>query len=247
MSHTDHSTGTQVKGKKISVEGNIAAGKSTFLRLVSSAHEGWSFVAEPLRKWQHVQSSSHQGMDNLLQLMYEDPARWSYTFQTLSCMGRFKTQIEPFSEKLLKQREPVQIFERSVYSDRFVFAKSLFELGHLNEMEWSLYQEWHSFLIQEFGNRATLDGIVYLRATPGKCFERLQKRARKEEKTVTEKYLEKLHDQHESWLINKTTDVYFEQIKKIPILVLDVEEEFEDDPVANEYLCMKTKAFLDGL
>ncbi|XP_075061415.1 deoxyguanosine kinase, mitochondrial-like [Mixophyes fleayi] len=244
---TDHSAMTRRNGIKISVEGNIAAGKSTFLRLLCNTYEEWSFIAEPLRKWQHVQSSSHEGMDNLLQLMYEDPARWSYTFQTLSCMGRFKTQIEPFSEKLLKLRKPVQIFERSVYSDRFVFAKALFELGHINEMEWSLYQEWHSFLIQEFGSRAALDGMVYLRATPRKCFERLQKRARKEEKTITQQYLEKLHDQHESWLINKTTDVHFEHIKNIPVLVLDVDEDFEDNSVANEYLSKKTKDFLDSL
>ncbi|XP_075712788.1 deoxyguanosine kinase, mitochondrial-like isoform X2 [Rhinoderma darwinii] len=244
---TDRTTKPGKTVKKFSVEGNIAAGKSTLLRLVCAAQPEWSLMAEPLQKWQHVHSSSHQEVDNLLQLLYDDPARWSYTFQTLSCMGRFKAQIETPPEHLLKQREPVQIFERSVYSDRFVFAKALFELNHLNEIEWSLYQEWHSFLIEEFGKRAALDGIIYLRATPEKCFERLQKRARKEEKTVTQGYLQKLHDQHECWLIEKATDVHFQHIRDIPVLVLDADEEFEDDTSVSERLNKKVKEFVASL
>lgn len=239
---TDSSTKTV---KKLSVEGNIAAGKSTFLRLLCTVQQEWSLMSEPLRKWQHVHSASHQ--DNLLQLLYDDPARWSYTFQTLSCMGRFKAQIESPPEHLLKQREPVLIFERSVYSDRFVFAKALFELGHLNEIEWTMYQEWHSFLLEEFGRRAALDGIIYLRVTPEKCFERLQKRARKEEKTLTQGYLKKLHDQHECWLIEKTADTHFQHIRDIPVLVLDVDEEFEDNPSVGDHLSNKVKEFVASL
>lgn len=242
---TDSSSKPDKTVKKLSVEGNIAAGKSTLLRLLCTMQQEWSLMAEPLRKWQHVHSASHQ--DNLLQLLYDDPARWSYTFQTLSCMSRFKAQIESPPEHLLKQREPVQIFERSVYSDRFVFAKALFELGHLNEIEWTMYQDWHSFLIEEFGRRATLDGIIYLRATPEKCFERLQKRARKEEKTVTQGYLKKLHEQHECWLIDKTTDTHFQHFRDIPVLVLDVEKEFEDNPSVSEHLSSKVKEFVASL
>ncbi|KAM3927181.1 deoxyguanosine kinase, mitochondrial-like isoform 1-T2 [Leptodactylus fuscus] len=233
--------------KKLSVEGNIAAGKSTFLKLLCDTQKEWSLMAEPLRKWQHVHSASHQDVDNLLQLLYDNPARWSYTFQTLSCMGRFKAQIETPPEHLLKLRDPVQIFERSVYSDRFVFAKALFELGHINEIEWTLYQDWHSFLIEEFGKRASLDGIIYLRATPAKCLERLQKRARREEKTVTQGYLQKLHDQHEGWLVERATDVHFQHIRDIPVLVLDVNEEFEDNPSVSEHLNNKVKEFVANL
>ncbi|XP_077328265.1 deoxyguanosine kinase, mitochondrial-like [Lithobates pipiens] len=236
-----------VKIKKLSVEGNIAVGKSSFLRLLASAYQEWSFVGEPLQKWQHVNSSSSHGMDNLLQLMYDNPARWSYTFQTLSCMTRFKTQIESFSEQLLKQQEPVRIFERSIYSDRFVFAKTLFELGHLNDMEWNMYQEWHTFLLQEFGERATLDGILYLRATPVTCFERLHKRARKEEERVTQQYLEKLHYQHEGWLINKDKDGHPAHFSDTPVLILEVDEDFEENPVVSQHLISKVQDFVVSL
>ncbi|XP_075456720.1 deoxyguanosine kinase, mitochondrial-like isoform X1 [Ascaphus truei] len=251
---TDSNSSKTWQVKRLSIEGNIAVGKSTFLRLLSNAYKEWNFVTEPLNKWQNVhasttqtQHSSHQDMGNLLQLIYEDPSRWSYTFQTFSCMGRLKTQIEPFSEQFLNLREPVQIFERSVYSDRYVFAQTLFELGHLNEMEWTMYQEWHSFLLYEFAEKVALDGIIYLQATPEKCFERLQRRARLEELTVQLKYLEKLHDQHENWLVKKTTDIHFENLKNIPVLVLDVNDDFENNPVGNKSLSNKVKNFLAGL
>ncbi|CAH2277548.1 deoxyguanosine kinase, mitochondrial isoform X1 [Pelobates cultripes] len=231
--------------KRLSVEGNIAVGKSTFMKLLSSFFQEWELVTEPLRKWQHVQDSApHGGMDNLLQMMYDDPSRWSYTFQTVSCMTRFKTQIEPLSKQLLSLREPVQVFERSIYSDRYVFAKCLFELGHFNSIEWTMYQEWHSFLTREFAERVHLNGIIYLQATPEICFERLKKRARKEEKTVQLDYLQKLHEQHENWLIKKTTNVHFEHVKNIPVLILDVNEDFENNPLASQRLATKIKNFL---
>lgn len=240
----NHGVGMCVK--RLSVEGNIAVGKSTFLGLLSKFSPEWSLVTEPLQKWQHAEDS-HDGMGNLLQLLYDDPTRWSYTFQTVSCMTRFKTQIEPLSEQFLNRKEAVQVFERSIYSDRYVFAKSLFELGHLNPVEWAMYQEWHTFLTLEFKKRVALNGIVYLQASPEKCFERLQLRARKEEKTLQLDYLQKLHEQHESWLATKTTNVQFDHLKNIPVLVLDVNEEFEKNQLAGEHLMKKVRDFVSTL
>lgn len=58
-------------------------------------------------------------VSNLLQMMYQDPQRWSYTFQTYSCMSRLRTQLLPPPAHLLHSNTtPVQVYERSVYSDR---------------------------------------------------------------------------------------------------------------------------------
>uniref|UniRef100_A0A8C6ZNQ9 Deoxyguanosine kinase n=1 Tax=Nothoprocta perdicaria TaxID=30464 RepID=A0A8C6ZNQ9_NOTPE len=130
---------------RLAIEGNIAVGKSTFVRLLGRTFPEWHLVIEPVR----ARAPSAQGFGNLLQLLYQEPSRWSYTFQTYSCMSRLKAQLEPLAERLLKSPEPVQVFERSVYSDRYVFAKSLFEAGHLDALEWAIYQDWHSFLLQE--------------------------------------------------------------------------------------------------
>nr|BAE39231.1 unnamed protein product [Mus musculus] len=99
-------------------------------------------------------------------MMYQEPARWSYTFQTLSFMSRLKVQLEPIPGRLLQAEKSVRVFERSVYSDRYIFAKNLFENGSLSDIEWHIYQDWHSFLLQEFANRLLLHGFIYLQASP---------------------------------------------------------------------------------
>lgn len=42
----------------------------------------------------------------------------------------------------------------------------MFELGSINSTEWAVYQDWHSFLVEQFGPKVQLEGIIYLRAPP---------------------------------------------------------------------------------
>ncbi|XP_067560759.1 deoxyguanosine kinase, mitochondrial isoform X5 [Pseudorca crassidens] len=110
--------------RRLSIEGNIAVGKSTFVKLLTKTHPEWHVATEPVATWQNVQAAGTQNactapsLGNLLDMMYQEPARWCYTFQTFSFMSRLKVQLEPFPEKLLEAKQAVQIFERSVYSDR---------------------------------------------------------------------------------------------------------------------------------
>ncbi|XP_030166737.1 deoxyguanosine kinase, mitochondrial isoform X2 [Lynx canadensis] len=116
--------------RKLSIEGNIAVGKSTFVKLLTETYPEWHIATEPVATWQNVQAAgtqkayTAQNLGNLLDMMYQEPARWSYTFQTCSFMSRLKVQLEPFPEKQLQSKKAVQIFERSVYSDRSLPAGS---------------------------------------------------------------------------------------------------------------------------
>ncbi|NXS46436.1 DGUOK protein, partial [Balaeniceps rex] len=112
---------------------------------------------------------------------------------------------------------------------RYVFAKNLFEAGHLQPLEWAIYRDWHGFLLRQLGPRVALHGFLYLRATPQRCLERLQRRARSEEGGIQLGYLQQLHAQHERWLVEKTTEVHFADVKHAPVLVLDVDKDFEHD------------------
>ncbi|XP_054630808.1 deoxyguanosine kinase, mitochondrial-like isoform X2 [Dunckerocampus dactyliophorus] len=202
--------------KRVSIEGNIAVGKSTFARFLRAACQEWEVVSEPVSKWQNIDSGTSKGtgaspqktVSNLLDMMYQDPQRWSYTFQTHACMSRFKTQLQPPPARLLSSMgTPVQVYERSVYSDRYIFALNMYELGCINSTEWAVYQDWHSFLVEQFGHQVALDGIIYLKAPPEKCMERLERRGRPEERNVQLDYLHKLHEQHQRWLVDRSTEV----------------------------------------
>ena len=63
------------------LEGNIGAGKSTFLRLAGDTLP-LQIVPEPHTKWQQV------GGHNLLEKFYTDTNRWAYTFQSYAFVTR---------------------------------------------------------------------------------------------------------------------------------------------------------------
>ncbi|XP_039518103.1 deoxyguanosine kinase, mitochondrial [Pimephales promelas] len=241
--------------KRVSIEGNIAVGKSTFARLLQKTEQDWEVIAEPISKWQNVdqtdQQTEHcppQPTSNLLQMMYHDPKRWSYTFQTFSCMSRMRSHLQPLSAGSRQSSgSPVRVYERSVYSDRYIFALNMFELGCINSTEWAVYQDWHSFLVEQFGHRVQLEGIIYLRASPQTCMERLGRRGRVEEQGIQLDYLQKLHTRHEDWLLHKTTRVHFEHLAKVPVLVIDAEVEFEKDPKVQDDLLTKIRHFFSDL
>uniref|UniRef100_A0A3P8W8K3 Deoxynucleoside kinase domain-containing protein n=1 Tax=Cynoglossus semilaevis TaxID=244447 RepID=A0A3P8W8K3_CYNSE len=97
-------------------------------------------------------------------MMYRDSQCWSYTFQTFSCMSRLRTQLEPVPARLLYSKgTPVQLYERSVYSDRYIFALNMFKLGCINSTEWAVCQDWHSFVVEQLGHQVELEGIIFLR------------------------------------------------------------------------------------
>ncbi|NXY11805.1 DGUOK protein, partial [Pteruthius melanotis] len=104
-------------GLRLALEGNIAVGKSTFLKLLGATFPRWHLVAEPVAQWRRV-PAAQEGSANLLQMMYREPARWSYTFQTFSCLSRLRAVLEPPDQETPEGPRPVRVFERSVFSDR---------------------------------------------------------------------------------------------------------------------------------
>ncbi|XP_012875539.1 PREDICTED: deoxycytidine kinase [Dipodomys ordii] len=214
-----------------------AAGKSTFVNILKQVCEDWEVVPEPVARWCNVHSTqdefeelttSQKSGGNVLQMMYEKPERWSFTFQSYACLSRIRAQLASLHGKLKNAEKPVLFFERSVYSDRYIFASNLYESDCMNETEWTIYQDWHDWMNNQFGQSLELDGIIYLRATPEKCLNRIYLRGRNEEQGIPLEYLEKLHYKHESWLLHRTLKTNFDYLQEVPILTLDVNEDFKD-------------------
>ncbi len=213
------------------LEGNIGAGKSTFLKIIRSKLN-LSVIQEPANKWQ-----SMEGSGNLLNLFYQDIKRWALTFQMYAFVNRYQTVME----HLKNSSAPFHVLERSVFCDRFCFAQNCHEMGFMTDLEWKIYTDTFSWLVENFTQPPA--GFIYLRATPQTCYERIHKRNREEEKSIQISYLELLHKKHEAWLIYKKVLPAF--LKDIPVLTLDCDHDFEKNfAIQDEYL-QKVSIFIN--
>jgi len=96
----------------------------------------------------------------------------------------------------------VIITERSVFTDRHIFAKMLHNDGHIASDEMQIYLKWFG----EFLDEVYPSSFVYVRANPDICQARVKKRARPGE-IITDEYLERCHKYHEEWLGKQDNNV----------------------------------------
>ena len=208
---------------KIYIEGNIGSGKTTFLNLLKSEyHLGIDYVYEPIKEWLDFKDSDGK---NILDHFYSDQKKNSFMFQMNAFITRTKAIQKAIDKKYYEENETTLLIERSVYTDRYCFAKNLHDSGKLNEIEWKLYCKWFNLLTIDYN--IVPDGLIYLRTPPKVSYQRIQQRARSEENSIELEYLTKLHNLHDSWLLSKTLGC--------PVLVLDVTESFE-----HNYLVFKS-------
>lgn len=210
------------------IEGNIGAGKSTFLSILKKQLD-LDILYEPTHAWQNV------GGHNILDAFYKDAPRWAYTFQTYAFITRIMAQQER-----MKEAQGPLIVERSVYADRFCFAKNAHEMGVMSALEWQMYTQWFKWLMDVYIEKPK--GFIYLQTSPQTCYERLRNRNRSEEKGVGKEYLELLHEKHEAWLIRKEDII--DGLQDIPVLVLACDAEFEKDEQVQNQHREKVAAFL---
>ena len=173
----------------ITVEGNIGSGKSTILKhLESLKNENIVFVPEPVAEWLNIKVNEK----NVLELFYENQKENSFWFQVLAYITRLRnllTIIENNPDKII-------ICERSIYTDKYVFAKMLHEAGNISEIEWKTYSYW----FDTFKDKTKLDLILYVNTDPEECYNRILKRSRPEEvDKISKEYLTSCHNKHLEW------------------------------------------------
>ncbi|RUS89439.1 hypothetical protein EGW08_002812 [Elysia chlorotica] len=189
----------------VAVEGNIGSGKSTLLKHFENLPY-CEVVGEPLDQWTNLEGH------NALGLLYENPDRWSFSFNMYAQLTRIDMHLKPHTL-------PVKMLERSLFSTRYCFVQNDYLNKTINPFEFSVFSQWFDFLTSS--GKADLDLIVYLRADPSVCYERLRMRSRKEEAVVPISLIESLHKLHDDWLLEKKYPV------PAPVLVLDANHDLD--------------------
>ena len=195
------------KVKIISIEGNIGSGKSTFVKILQTLFKDKVYFApEPVGEWLELKDENDV---NLLENFYLDKKRWSYSFQNYAYISRM-CEIQ----KAKDSGHKIIITERSIQTDKNIFAKMLYDEGDLNKMEYQMYNKW----FYAFNNIETVN--VYLKTSVDNCNDRIKKRNRQGESSIEKDYLSKLETYHDNWLLNTESH---------ETIILDGNENFVND------------------
>ncbi|KAF7282851.1 deoxynucleoside kinase-like [Rhynchophorus ferrugineus] len=171
----------------VAVEGNIGSGKSTFLEYFNN-FEGVEVLSEPVESWRNLNGN------NLLGLMYEDPKKWSFTFQSYVQLTMLQNHLKP-------TKASIKLMERSIFSARYCFVEKMKRDRILPHSSAAVLDAWFQWITNSMN--INIDLIVYLRTSPEIVYQRIMERNRPEEKLVSLEYIQSLHEIHEDWLNNK--------------------------------------------
>jgi len=181
-----------VKGL-IGIAGNIAVGKTTFTDILADRF-GWKPFYESV-------------IDNpYLSDFYRDMGRWSFNLQVYFLHHRFRTHVE------MSEHPGGAVQDRTIYEDVEIFARNLYEMGHMSKRDWENYRSL-------FGIMTTFlqkpDLIICLQASTDSLLSRIKSRDRTCERYIAPEYLHRLNIFYGRWI---------ERIRETePVLVVDTD------------------------
>jgi len=182
----------------ISVDGNIGAGKSTILDMISNCFPREKIITllEPVELWETIKDTESV---NILQNFYRDQTKYAFVFQMCAYISR----LSELKKCIRENPGKIILMERSVLTDRHIFAKMLFDDNKINDIEYQVYLKWFDEFLQEIPDIYN----VYLQTTPDVCLERVHKRNREGEGGMSLEYLTKCHTYHENWMKSTSDNV----------------------------------------
>lgn len=176
----------------VTVQGNIGGGKSTLVEYLCSKYNMKGkpkicFIQEPVEEWNTVKDSNGATM---LELFYADQQRYAFGFQMMAYISRLA-----LLKRTLDQGYDIVVSERSLDTDRYIFAKMLYDDGKIMDVEYQIYLKW----FDEFKTQFPQEQVIYIKTSPEIAHARVEKRSRKGE-TIPFEYMQKCHQYHEDWI-----------------------------------------------
>ena len=162
----------------IAIAGNIGAGKTSLAELLAK-HYGWEAHFEDV-------------IDNpYLGDFYNHMERWSFNLQIYFLKSRFQQLL-----KIKESKKPI-IQDRTIYEDAHIFAPNLKAMGLMNQRDFKNYQELFELLESLIKGP---DLLVYLRSSIPNLVNKIHKRGRNYENSISIDYLSRLNERYEAWI-----------------------------------------------
>ncbi len=167
----------------ILVAGNIGSGKTSLTELIGEKL-GWKTAYESVA-------------DNpYLPNFYADMRTWSFHLQIFFLGHRAQQQIDMWNDPRSA------IIDRSIFEDAYIFARALYQMGNLTELDYMAYRKVFDLVVKTLPPPSLL---IYLKAPVDVLYTRIQRRARNMESSIDRGYLELLDSFYEDWV--KTFDL----------------------------------------
>jgi deoxyadenosine/deoxycytidine kinase len=192
----------------ITIEGNIGSGKSTLLDYLKEKYAGSRdsiiFLREPVDEWENIQDENGT---TILQKFYADQKAYSFSFQMMAYISR----LVLLKEAVEKNPNATIITERSLITDKMIFAKMLYDSGNIQHVDYQIYSKW----FECFANDYPINKVIYVNSSPEICYERIHERARLGESVIPLDYLKICDSYHKKMILS------FSENEKISVMELD--------------------------
>ena len=185
------------QGFFLAIAGNIGVGKTELTNRLSE-ELNWAAYYEPVIQNPYLDS------------FYQNMSRWSFHLQIYFLSERFKAQVEI-------GRSPLPfIQDRTIYEDAEIFARTLRAQGSMTEVDYENYTALFDCMVS-FLRKPDL--ILYLRATPEALMQRIAKRGRPSEQSITIDYIARLNHAYDDWMrrARAETDVLEIDTESVPL------------------------------
>jgi len=178
---------------RIAIAGNIGAGKTSLTRQLSKSLKYKPYYEDVI---------ANPYLDDF----YSHMERWSFNLQIYFLNSRFKQLLD-----IEKSKEDV-IQDRTIYEDAFIFAPNLNAMGLMPQRD---YENYLSLFDTMLNLVKPPDLLVYLQSSIPNLVNKIHKRGREYEKTISIEYLSRLNERYEAWI---------QSYDKSNLLVIEVDD-----------------------
>ena len=165
---------------RIAIAGNIGAGNTSLTKQLSKSLKYKSYYEDVI---------ANPYLDDF----YNHMERWSFNLQIYFLNSRFKqlVSIDNGKENVIQ--------DRTIYEDAFIFAPNLNAMGLMTQRDYNNYLSLFDTMINLV---KPPDLLVYLQSSIPNLVNKIHKRGRDYEKTISIEYLSRLNERYEAWITN---------------------------------------------